>query len=62
MWVVSGRGSIMERTQEAKNKQASRRWWLRLLYAQSIDIPSSQVMLTFGAWPLRPWGGACRQP
>lgn len=61
-WAVSRRGSIMEEAQEAKNEHISRRWWLCPLYAQSTDIPRSQVMLTFSAWPLSPWGGAHSQP
>lgn len=29
---------------------------------QSISILRSEAMLTFGAWPLRPWDGARSNP
>lgn len=33
-----------------------------LFMAQFMDISRSQVMLTFKAWPLRPWDGDRSQP
>lgn len=47
VWAMFGRGSKIKEAKEAKNKQTSRRWWLCPLYAQSMDISWSQVMLTF---------------
>lgn len=37
----------MEEAKEATNEQISGGWWPCPLYASSMDIPGSQVMLTF---------------
>lgn len=56
MWAVPGRGGRAggpQRLGTNKTQEA---------VALPTCVPRPQVVLTFGAWPLRPWGGARSQP